>query len=305
MRKTFFVVSFVFVFLCACYAGAQANLVETYELVDTWTGYEGIVNFGTIGAFAVDGDTLLASIKYKGSNRVYRFSPDGDVLHYFDTGTVLAQGIAVDASGNIYCSFENHRIRKYTSEGKYLWGIGTDGIRAGEFKNPNGILVHPNGYIYVVDTGNLRIQKFTANGKFVTQFGYDQFSGFEDYECEPHSIAVGTDGNLYVGTCDNGIYIFSADGSYLDKIYQNPSCNGSSYSIYSISLAIDANNNLFVPVEWYINSGYKSGILNLSSGGACNLIEGTEMSGGAESIKALAVRAISQTSQELFVAVQA
>ena len=41
----------------------------------------------------------------------------------------------------------------------------------GLFSSPGGVAVDLNGFIYVVDTGNNRIQKFTNAGVFVSAFG--------------------------------------------------------------------------------------------------------------------------------------
>jgi hypothetical protein len=51
----------------------------------------------------------------------------------------------------------------------YLMQWGTQGAGAGEFESPQGMAIDGNGFVYVVDTGNHRIQKFTTSGAFVTQ----------------------------------------------------------------------------------------------------------------------------------------
>jgi DNA-binding beta-propeller fold protein YncE len=70
--------------------------------------------------------------------------------------------------GVLYVADEgNHRIQEFSSSGKFLrrWGAnggnGTVGVNPGEFWNPNGVAVDSvRGYLYVVDTGNARVQKF-------------------------------------------------------------------------------------------------------------------------------------------------
>src|SRR5918998_1163259 len=54
------------------------------------------------------------------------------------------------------------------------WGSGHSGEKApadGQFGSPFGIAVDPSGNVYVADTNNNRIQKFTSNGGFVTKWG--------------------------------------------------------------------------------------------------------------------------------------
>ena len=48
---------------------------------------------------------------------------------------------------------------------------GAGEIEEGEFEWPEGISVAPDGSVYVVDTGNDRIQKFDSYGNFITKWG--------------------------------------------------------------------------------------------------------------------------------------
>ena len=41
----------------------------------------------------------------------------------------------------------------------------------GQFDGPRGVAVDGDGFGYVVDTGNDRVQKFTSDGSFVTKWG--------------------------------------------------------------------------------------------------------------------------------------
>jgi DNA-binding beta-propeller fold protein YncE len=72
-----------------------------------------------------------------------------------------------------------------------------------------GLAVDPSNYVYVVDSGNNRVQKFDSSGKFITSWGSFGYGGgkfgFAD------SIAVDRLGkNVYVSDSDNrSIKIFS------------------------------------------------------------------------------------------------
>ena len=50
-----------------------------------------------------------------------------------------------------------------------MWGHF--GLRNGTFNSPQGIAIDPSGNVYVADTNNNRIQKFTDNGTFITKWG--------------------------------------------------------------------------------------------------------------------------------------
>ncbi len=48
---------------------------------------------------------------------------------------------------------------------------GSNGVGDGQFSGPHGIEVDAAGNVYVVDTGNNRIQKFTGGGVFLMKWG--------------------------------------------------------------------------------------------------------------------------------------
>ncbi len=74
------------------------------------------------------------------------------------------------------------------------------GERAGtgdnQFDSPQDIAVDSSNNVYVVDTSNNRVQKFTSTGTFITKWGTSgsgdgQFNG-------PQGIAVDSSGTVYV-----------------------------------------------------------------------------------------------------------
>lgn len=82
--------------------------------------------------------------------------------YFFDT----PQGLAVDDKLFVYVAdMNNHRIKKYTSTGDRLltiWGRpnARSGRQYGQFNRPEDVTVSRDGFIYVADTGNRRIQRF-------------------------------------------------------------------------------------------------------------------------------------------------
>jgi sugar lactone lactonase YvrE len=77
---------------------------------------------------------------------------------------------------------------------------GGKGTGKGQFDNPRGVAVDTEGNIFVADTGNGRIEKFSPDGTYVTSIGtkgeYGQLG-------EPNGIAIDRVGNIYVADVSN------------------------------------------------------------------------------------------------------
>ncbi|MBN2755491.1 MAG: 6-bladed beta-propeller [Candidatus Goldbacteria bacterium] len=116
-----------------------------------------------------------------------------------DPGIFLTPcGMAIDSSGDIYTTdIGNNRIVKYNSNGTQLaaWGSGgaecsDPGTGDGQFDSPFGIAIDGNGYIYVLDSYNGRVQKFDPSFNYILQWPLD--GGYN------HGIAVDVSGNVYI-----------------------------------------------------------------------------------------------------------
>ena len=86
----------------------------------------------------------------------------------------------------------------------------------GQFYDPRSVAVAPDGTVYVADTYNHRIQRFSASGAFLGTWGA-RGSGDGQFD-RPHGVAVAPDGTVYVAdTYNHRIQRFSADGTFLGK----------------------------------------------------------------------------------------
>jgi DNA-binding beta-propeller fold protein YncE len=85
------------------------------------------------------------------------------------------------------------------------------------FYMPSDIVLDKEGNVYVLDSGNHRIQKFDPDGNYLATFGR-RGQGPGDFQY-PQSIDLDPDGNLYVSDSGNQkIQIIKPDGSLAEEI---------------------------------------------------------------------------------------
>jgi len=81
--------------------------------------------------------------------------------------------VAIDpANGDFYVSdgYGNSRVHKYSPDGKLLFSWGEPGTDPGQFNIAHNIATDKDGWVYVADRENHRIQVFDRKGKFETQW---------------------------------------------------------------------------------------------------------------------------------------
>jgi DNA-binding beta-propeller fold protein YncE len=80
--------------------------------------------------------------------------------------------VALAQDGSLYISdgYGNTRIHKFSPDGKHLFSWGEPGTDPGQFNLPHNICVDREGYLYVADRENHRVQVFDQRGKFETQW---------------------------------------------------------------------------------------------------------------------------------------
>jgi predicted membrane-bound mannosyltransferase/DNA-binding beta-propeller fold protein YncE len=135
------------------------------------------------------------------------------------------RGMAFAPDGTFYVTdSRNHRVLHLDTDGAILhvWGSFGDGVNApspiGTFNEPWGIAVGPDGSVYVSDTWNHRVQKFSAEGEPITTWGHYGQGDTPDAFWGPRGLAVDREGNVYVADTGNKrIVIFDADGNYLNQ----------------------------------------------------------------------------------------
>ena len=132
----------------------------------------------SLGKSGCPSDTGATSIDY----RTIRYS--GPPFHF---PTNLA--IAPSGDWDISDGYGNARIHKYAPDGTLLLSWGEPGSGPGQFHVPHGIAVDRNGVVYVADRENSRLQLFSPDGKFLTEW--------KDI-ARPCQLAIDDAGRVYV-----------------------------------------------------------------------------------------------------------
>ena len=79
---------------------------------------------------------------------------------------------ALSPKGEIYVSdgYGNAKVHKYAPDGKLLLSWGEPGSDPGQFNLVHNICTDADGWVYVADRENHRVQVFDGNGKYETQW---------------------------------------------------------------------------------------------------------------------------------------
>jgi DNA-binding beta-propeller fold protein YncE len=193
-----------------------------------------------IGIAIGAGDEVFVTDFYNA--RVQRFSAEGELLSLFAVAP-FPGGIAIDR-GEIYVAHgglppskydkprERDKVAVYDRSGELVREWGKFGTGDGKFDLPGGIVIAPEGRVYVADQCNRRVQVFDKQGKFLSKwgrlgFGAGEFGGDAHpraFFAGPTFLALDRAGNVYTteaplarGRAEplTRVQKFTADGKHL------------------------------------------------------------------------------------------
>ncbi len=167
-------------------------------------------------------------------------------------------GVTVDEPGNrVYVvdiggvSSQDHRVRVFDARsGAHLLDIGKRGKGPGEFNFPLDASLGLNGLLYVVDSGNFRVQVFRTDGTFVRTFGTvgNQFGQF----ARPKEVATDLDNNVYVVDSAFGNFqIFNPEGQLLLVVGSFSETDAMAKYRLPAGIAIDGDGRVYVVDQWF------------------------------------------------------
>ncbi len=117
------------------------------------------------------------------------------------------------------------------------------------FNEPWGVAVGPDGSVYVSDTWNYRIQKFTASGQFIKMWTTYGPAGAQQTFYGPRGIAVDAQGRVYVvDTGNKRIVIFDSDGNYITEFGEAGLDPGQFDE--PVGITIDSSGVIYITDTW-------------------------------------------------------
>ena len=135
------------------------------------------------------------------------------------------RGIHIAQDGTIFVAdSNNNRIQQFSQTGELLnvWGVYANILEGaapgGTLNKPWDVVTGKDGSVYVLDTFNHRIQKFTDDGRFIKALGVFAQGTSPDTIWGPRGIAVGLNGNIFVtDTGNKRIVVYDKDLNYVTQ----------------------------------------------------------------------------------------
>jgi peptidylamidoglycolate lyase len=224
-------------------AGAQAPAAQSsakspgeYRVVHGWPDLPDNFAFGHVTGVAVDSHNhvfVFHRANHSVLGKIFTAPIASPVILCFDGNTgklveswgagifLMPHGLRVDDHDNVWVTdIELHQVMKFSHNGKLLMTVGEKGVPGldgGHFDKPTDVAVALDGSFYVSDGyGNSRVAKFSADGKFLFDWGH---RGSKPGEFDtPHSITLDAEGRVYVADRSNSrIQVFKGDGTFLEE----------------------------------------------------------------------------------------
>jgi DNA-binding beta-propeller fold protein YncE len=119
-------------------------------------------------------------------------------------------GVAVSADGKIYVAdgYGNSRVHCFSSNGELEFSWGRPGTLPGEFTTPHAVWVDKENRVLVADRENNRIQVFTHEGLYLTEW--------RDFY-HPMGIYQDQEGKIYVTDQIPRLSVLAADGTLIGR----------------------------------------------------------------------------------------
>ena len=186
------------------------NVKNNFDVAVLNSGQVGVSSSGTSKVVLFDVNLAAASRDFAGT------SANASINGGF-------RGMAVDNANFIYvldnAGGPGGAVKKYDARSsKPILQFGANaGAGPGQFRGATDLAVdNRNGDIYVVDSGNNRVQRFDRDGRFISEFG-SAGRGNGQFD-RPYGIAIDKDGYIFIADTGNKRIQKFAPG----RLYNNP-----------------------------------------------------------------------------------
>lgn len=164
-------------------------------------------------AIDADGTKYVTDV---GRNQILVFDREDRFVRAYGTEGQFKPGDVAIVGGRLYVTdLKHHEIQVLDqATGNLVFKFGKVGAKEGDLFYPTNVAVGPDNHLYVTDTVNFRVQKFTLDGKFVRSYGtigtrFGQFA-------RPKGVAVDREGRFYVVDASfENVQLFDPDGRLL------------------------------------------------------------------------------------------
>jgi hypothetical protein len=142
-----------------------------YEVAGDWGELPDGWALNDVAAVAVDGKDRVYVFN-RGAHPMIVLDREGKFLRSWGEGVFTrAHGLHIGPDDNLYCTDDgDHTVRKCTPDGKLLHSWGEPGCDPGQFNIPHNIWADEQGWVYVADRENHRVQVFNGEGRYETQW---------------------------------------------------------------------------------------------------------------------------------------
>lgn len=198
-------------------------------------------------AMAVNSDDEIYVVDF--TARIQVFDRDGKFLRGWmtpDSSVGRPTGLSIDRDGRLLVANTHYyQVLIYSPEGELVDSLGgTRGHGPGEFGLVTDAVQDSQGNYYVAEYGEYdRIQKFTRDGEFITQWGSH---GFEPGQFRrPQNLAVDAEDNIWVvDACNHRVQVFDSAGKLLRIWGEKGDAPGQLY--YPYDLLLDSEGNVYI-----------------------------------------------------------
>ncbi len=203
------------------------------------------------------GEIFVADITAK---RIFVYDLEGNFLRTLGNDKLFNRPTSVTTAKNkpvIYVvdtggidSDAHHVLVLDAATGKHLHTIGKRGAAPGEFNLPLQASTAPDGTLYIVDSGNFRVQAFSNDYQFLKTFG--SLGRKSGNFSRPKGIATDNQGNIYiVDTAFGNFQIFNPQGKLLLFVGTRATSGGPAKYMLPAGIDVDEEGRVYIVDQFF------------------------------------------------------